>query len=546
MSLKLPAPTIKTKKTSEFDRTTGNQEFTTDAASFADLDSISDTPAPETSSRSLGPRGASPAPETSSRSLGPRGASPARLELDTSTCPRQDTRDCPKRDSTDYLTHSDDGSINNRLNTQQTSCVLGARRTSISDDAQDDLEDMMDASPEELYELLASDPEHYFKLIQTYTQEPYNLPQRCRCLISRNQNHTLNIKFRILPDDRWTEIGHFQDMSDREIYEDFTSHVEALLKRSTAVVEQSRRPHLITEMGTANDISSKEYQGKVNRQIPKPDQDLLKKKFGNQTTQQADRLRDAFKDSISDKTKLDRNREEHESAPRLNNNNSFSLSKIPQNYKKFPPKEVDESVDSESFEKASWKTAKSIDRSGGLKSPTTVKSRDLEIPESIESSIVAYKQQLIERLNEKINRHEQTSVDDPQHISRFNHSRGFSTQTELFRELKSLSSECPEALRISFNRLQKSLATPQNYEFYHKVLALAQKAPAELQPSFQGFLSQVLVTPNESWEFDRTTERAGSNLRREYNHHELIEILGLDEKDRQLLEEHKIDLTTLE
>jgi hypothetical protein len=124
---------------------------------------------------------------------------------------------------------------------------------------EEDIELMKTASPEELYQLIATDPPHYLKIIEDAGAELQHL---FRCLLTRNQNQTLSVKFKIFPEDRWVDIGYFEDMSDAEVYKDFQLHVDLLLKRTHAMIEKSQRPHIEAELGDENDITSTEYKGK--------------------------------------------------------------------------------------------------------------------------------------------------------------------------------------------------------------------------------------------------------------------------------------------
>lgn len=107
------------------------------------------------------------------------------------------------------------------------------------------------ANPEELYTLIASDPGYYIGIIENYTDE--NLQDLFNLKI-RRENDKLLLKFKIYPEDRWTEVGYFNNSNtDKETFEEFEKHIEILLNRNRT----DNRSHLDAEIkdNTLNDLN---------------------------------------------------------------------------------------------------------------------------------------------------------------------------------------------------------------------------------------------------------------------------------------------------
>lgn len=79
-------------------------------------------------------------------------------------------------------------------------------------------------SPDELYTLLKDDPSRYLPFLEKNKE----LAQKHRCLVTRDNNR-LRIKYRIFPEDRWTECGYFTDFDDQIIYQEFSDSVQRTL-----------------------------------------------------------------------------------------------------------------------------------------------------------------------------------------------------------------------------------------------------------------------------------------------------------------------------
>lgn len=124
----------------------------------------------------------------------------------------------------------------------------------------DDVEILKICSRQDLFEMLRTDPEYYLKLIKDN-----NLGDELMIKVSRSSDGGgLRIKFRIYPEDRWTEVGYFGDCSDSEVLDDFSTQITALMSRSRKEVSSSRTGHLDSQLDANNDITSPDY----GRDIP--------------------------------------------------------------------------------------------------------------------------------------------------------------------------------------------------------------------------------------------------------------------------------------
>lgn len=121
----------------------------------------------------------------------------------------------------------------------------------------DDIELIKTISREDLFYLIKSDPLYYLELIKKN-----KLEDQLYIKVSRNDNgNTLYIKFKLYPNDRWTEIGSISDMSDDEVIKEFIFHVDLLLNRPRNGKNNidDNRKHVMEELTGNNDILSDTY-----------------------------------------------------------------------------------------------------------------------------------------------------------------------------------------------------------------------------------------------------------------------------------------------
>jgi hypothetical protein len=129
-----------------------------------------------------------------------------------------------------------------------------------SDYEMDDTDLLRTMSRQDLFNLIKTDPEYYLKLIKDN-----KLQHELSIFVTRsNDGGSLNIKFRIYPEDRWTEVGYFDDAADEEVYRDLVDHINILLGRSQK--GSSSRAHLVSQLDKNNDITSIDYGKDINKE----------------------------------------------------------------------------------------------------------------------------------------------------------------------------------------------------------------------------------------------------------------------------------------
>lgn len=88
----------------------------------------------------------------------------------------------------------------------------------------------------DFYELICSEPEYYLKLLEERKEaidllKEYDLTF-LRETASDGCKDNLRIKFKIMKEDQFTEVGFFSDANDKSTYEEFNLYCKRLLKRS--------------------------------------------------------------------------------------------------------------------------------------------------------------------------------------------------------------------------------------------------------------------------------------------------------------------------
>lgn len=88
----------------------------------------------------------------------------------------------------------------------------------------------------DFYELLASEPTYYLKLLET-TDELKEVSDEYELYFKRDTaregcKNNLRIKFKVMNEDQFTEIGFFSEAYDKATYEEFEIQCKRLLKRT--------------------------------------------------------------------------------------------------------------------------------------------------------------------------------------------------------------------------------------------------------------------------------------------------------------------------
>ncbi len=120
----------------------------------------------------------------------------------------------------------------------------------------EDVELLKAVSRDDLFQLMSTDVMHFLQLIKKY-----KLENELSIFTSRSDDGGgLRIKFRIYPEDRWTEVGYFDDSDDSEVIDDFNSQVKYLLSRNRGNGGSGdARQHLEAQLKGNNDIKSVDY-----------------------------------------------------------------------------------------------------------------------------------------------------------------------------------------------------------------------------------------------------------------------------------------------
>lgn len=119
----------------------------------------------------------------------------------------------------------------------------------------DDVELLKSCSREDLFMLIKEDPKYYLDLIKSN-----KLENELSILIKRSDDGGgLYIKFRIYPEDRWTEVGYWDSSSDDEIYADFQEQIKLLLSQSRSGRQSSKYTHLGSQLDANNNVLSNDY-----------------------------------------------------------------------------------------------------------------------------------------------------------------------------------------------------------------------------------------------------------------------------------------------
>jgi hypothetical protein len=112
------------------------------------------------------------------------------------------------------------------------------------EEIEDEVELMKVASTKELFELIASDCRKYVSIIEHYKNE--NLQTLFNVAIRRIEGHLL-IKFKLNANDRWVEVGFFDDdNTDKETLDELKKMIAYYLKNYDDIGKQ-RRSHIASQ-----------------------------------------------------------------------------------------------------------------------------------------------------------------------------------------------------------------------------------------------------------------------------------------------------------
>jgi hypothetical protein len=119
----------------------------------------------------------------------------------------------------------------------------------------DDIDLLKNCSREDLFMLIKEDPKYYLDLIKNN-----QLENELSILVRRSDDGGgLYIKFRIYPEDRWTEVGYWDSRDDDEVYSDFTDQIKILLTQSRSGRQTAKYNHLGSQLDGNNNVLSDNY-----------------------------------------------------------------------------------------------------------------------------------------------------------------------------------------------------------------------------------------------------------------------------------------------
>jgi hypothetical protein len=113
----------------------------------------------------------------------------------------------------------------------------------------------MAESREDLFMYIKTDPSYYLDLIQKEKIGP-----QLNIMVSRDgSNSNMKIKYKIHPNDRWTEVGYFSETSDEEVIEEFIKQVNHNIHRTPIDPKDRIHTHLDSQLAGDNNMQSENY-----------------------------------------------------------------------------------------------------------------------------------------------------------------------------------------------------------------------------------------------------------------------------------------------
>lgn len=375
------------------------------------------------------------------------------------------------------------------------------------------------SAPDELYMLLKEDPSRYL----TALEKDRELAQKHGCLVTR-ENGKLRIKFRIYPEDRWTECGFFEDFDDQVIYQEFSESVQRSLnmpRNRRDPKKMSRKDYLKKVEDSATSSDRAHISAELDQPSPKP-------KISN-VGESKDR---------EEALPIDREKMLALKAKQMKEDNLIHeravpfLSKKTRNVEQSSPAEP--AGPAEQVEQVEPGETRS---NVVLKSETKSETRSFCPRESQSRSqegadlgllLDAYVQQLLERMNGCVRTWLNSS-------SKRNGQSIYANKglEQLISNLLAIEQKVPQNLLQDYKNLITSLSAAPTNDFYNFMVDQKQHfLPRHLEPIYDSFLIKIV-------------SNSSLFLGPEFGHGRICQLLGLSEVDVQLLEEHNVDLREL-
>jgi len=166
---------------------------------------------------------------------------------------------------------SSDMDINEVSNLSSTEIdnIFESSNESESELEYNELEMLTDMSREDLFLYIKTDPAYYIQLI-----EQNKLGQQLAIIPSRDEQGNLRIKFKIHPEQRWTEVGYFSKCSDTQVLEEFVNQINHNIHRTPVDPRDQVHSHLESQLDGNNNMQSDDYMKDVEALRRKCNNDL--------------------------------------------------------------------------------------------------------------------------------------------------------------------------------------------------------------------------------------------------------------------------------
>lgn len=386
-------------------------------------------------------------------------------------------------------------------NQQKEDASPKTRNENIAEEVE--LMDMAYEDPQELYRLLITDPEYYLNIIETYRKE--NLSDKFNCKVSRNDGKML-VKFKIFPEEKWTEVGYFSNnYDDKETCDEFIEHVKVQLNKprkarpkpgqklsvDEILGQSDNRDHLDYELGEHNDITNENF--KVNNKV---------KKENPRNDEPAD-----DPDELMNKLRAER---------------AEGISKI-----HLLPK-VGISENNLQKQKSKAKSKSKSRQANGESDPLLDTGSD--------ALLQAYLNQILGKIASNIPKWFEFDAIKLNTRSKKN--------KQLIEKLESNYNKCPMYLRQEYLHFMNSLSCPLNQEFVDILTDISEEVSDELKPQFASFINKAATMSGSS-----RLAQGGQIYRHlfapDFEHDQICEKLNMSQADKDLLQKYNVDLLTL-
>ena len=148
---------------------------------------------------------------------------------------------------------------------------------SVESDVEKDILLEMTESRQDLFYYIKTDPKYYLELIEREKIGP-----QLNIIVNRDdRTNNLKIKYKIHPNDRWTEVGYFSETSDEEVIQEFVNQINHNIHRTPIDASDRVHEHLDAQLIGNNDMRSDDYMKDIeairkNANLDDPVKKLIK------------------------------------------------------------------------------------------------------------------------------------------------------------------------------------------------------------------------------------------------------------------------------